>query len=94
MSPLEIQILLHYYCCLDEFPRLRGPIPPPAVKDAIAQFEAAGLLEPVPAGSDPDAASFRTTPAGSAYVHALCNLPQPTICWKVGDRYFDEHGPL
>jgi hypothetical protein len=81
VSPLHIEILLHYRGRADDF--RDGDFSAPAVRDAINDFKGElGLLELEPAGSD-FARTYRLTERGEVYVAALCALPLPTQRWVI-----------
>lgn len=74
MTPLEIQILLHYYACADDF--RGGDFSAPAVGEAIAWFTQSDLLEPTHETQD-KGPEFCITERGRVYVEALRAVPLP-----------------
>jgi hypothetical protein len=75
VSPLKISILLHYYCSPSDF--RDGDFDAPAVREAIDDFLAAGLLE----RSEELGVNYRATEATRIFVEAVCALPAPMLRW-------------
>ena len=76
MTPLDLEILLHYSCHTDEDFRC-GDMSAPAVREAIDWFvDDVGMLEP----SFPGAA-YKLTEKGRFFVAQLCDLPLPVSKW-------------
>lgn len=74
MTPLHIDILIHYHTRPTEYGKEDDNFYAPAVREAVDWMVGANLLE----SSDPgDDASFRTTDKGDAYIDAICTLPLP-----------------
>ncbi len=78
MSPLDIEVLLHYHSMDGHHPR----VPAPAVENAIQKLLSHDILRirpmpPSPAGSAPFMPYYTTTPRGAALVNVLCNTPYP-----------------
>ena len=82
MTPLEIEILLHYYCTPGDFEPER--LDAPGVKAAIDRFIWAGLLvdqrDSVPPGESLYTANRE---ALNVYIEALKAVPLPTRQWVV-----------
>jgi hypothetical protein len=78
MSPLEIQILLHYYACADDF--RDGDFSAPAVRGAIDRFLANDYLRYV---SPIHKRCYELTNKGYVYVTALLEVPEPASHWVV-----------
>lgn len=77
MTPLEIEILLHYYYTGGEdFPRRNAP----AAQEAIARFLNLGLLE---VASHPTGAQYHATKGVEVYVEALMAVPLPVRKWLI-----------
>lgn len=78
MSPLEIEILLHYYCIGGEY--RDGDHSAPAVRDALDSFvEVDGLLTRI---TESDLTiRHEITARGRAHVEALKSLPLPIQIW-------------
>lgn len=74
MTPLHIDILLHYHCCPDDY--RGGDFSAPAVREAIAAFVQLGLL--VETHVDP---RYQPTKGVHIYVEALCRVPLPERRW-------------
>lgn len=87
MTPLEIEILLHYHCRATDY--RDGDFSAPAVKETIERFRADGLIaelifQPIPKtgrGHAP-APRYALTERGQAMVDALCAVPLPS--WEPG----------
>ena len=77
MSPIEIEILLHYHHSLENFPRQDAP----AVKEAIAKFLKHGILLDKRREGSPTYQVNR--PALDAYVKAVCSIPLPHQEWVI-----------
>lgn len=74
MTPLEISILLHYYCSTTDF--RGGDFSAPAVDDAMRWFAENDLLQPT--GSHPNAGpEYAITERGRVYIEALRAVPLP-----------------
>lgn len=80
MSPLQIEILLHYHWATDDF--RGGDFSAPAVREAIDWFRGeAGMLE-----NDLNSLwsrTYRLTARGDAFIDHICSLPLPTCKWEV-----------
>lgn len=87
MTPLEIEMLLHYHCRADEHPRLDAP----AVRDALHGFLKDGILrtrtveEMRPAMVN--GSSYTPTERGCTLVRALCAVPYPESRWVMPEPY-------
>lgn len=82
MTPLEIEIALHYYARANDY--RDGDLSAPAVRAAMDKFSAEGLIEST---TDPDArAAYRRTPRLECYVHALCKTPLPIQQWVMPEQ--------
>lgn len=76
MSPLQIEILLHYYCRSGDY--RENDFSAPAVREAIDNFRGReDMLCPCESGSR----SYRLTERGQAFVDALQRLPLPRRVW-------------
>lgn len=76
MTPLQIEILLHYHCCPGDY--RDGDFAAPAVREAIDGFRDAGLLKDSGQGR-----IYEPTDGVRAYVDALCAVPLPVLQWVV-----------
>lgn len=87
MTPLQIDILLHYYGAASDY--RDGDFSAPAVRDAIEGFERDQLLVPAKA-RDGFAAErgqvYVIAERGRVYVEALCDVPLPERRWVMPDR--------
>ena len=72
MSPYEIEILLHYYACLDDHPQMYSP--PPIWRDTINWFLQNQLLQD---NGKADDAAYKITERGNVLIRAMCALPLP-----------------
>lgn len=78
MSPLQLEILLHYYACANDF--RDGDFTAPAVSEAIEDFRCKdGLL--CAGGDGNHGPTYQLTPRGRVFVDALCALPLPEQVW-------------
>ncbi len=75
-SPNNIEVLLHYHTRPMPHPRIDAP----AVCDATRMFLESGCITPE------DNGRYATTPKGSAWVQALCNVECPR------EAYVDQKG--
>lgn len=75
MTPLELEILLHYHSRADDY--RGGDFSAPAVVDAIRWFVAKRLLIISPV----DGIRYARTARGVAHVEALRALPLPVETW-------------
>jgi hypothetical protein len=74
MSPFEIGILMHYYCCASESPDvLRNP---PIINETMRWFVNEGLLIKMEKPSE-YGASYAITDRGRCWVVYVCNLSLP-----------------
>ncbi len=80
MTPLEIEILLHYYTRAAGDYR-DGDFSAPAVKDVIDWFKGS-LLEDNP---DDAGTAYRITDRGRAYIEALTDVQLPIQKWVMPD---------
>lgn len=78
MSPLEIEILIHYYCTMDKDV---GNFDAPAVQDALKGFKELGLLELRNTGGNCLYQANRE--ALTIYIDALCAVPLPEKQWII-----------
>ncbi len=86
MTPIEIEILLHYRYRPSDF--RDGDFSAPAVRNAIERFLTLGLLEP---WAEEDR-SYRLGSRGEAYVNALCAMPLPVRQWVANGQVYGENG--
>jgi hypothetical protein len=71
-SPLEIEVVLHYYHSPEPHPRVNAP----AVKEAIQRFVNDGILS---AAEGP--ALLKVTDRGNAWVRMIVETPYPEGAW-------------
>ena len=82
MSPLQIEMLLHFYGRGDDY--RDGDYSAPAVQDALSYFGHEGLIQRYEPEGDRDAAitkSYELTDRGAAFVVALMRMPLPKQIW-------------
>lgn len=80
MTPLQIEILLHYWSRIDDVPNLDAP----AVREAIDQFLVHGILEDVPEEPGRPYRKYRCNRAAMrVYVEALGAVPLPRQAWVI-----------
>jgi len=79
MTPLEIEILMHYYTRGLDY--RNGDFTGPAVRDAIDRFVDLGLLY---AGEDTEGPEYiGNRKALAVYVNAICSVPLPVLTWAI-----------
>lgn len=78
MSPLEIEILMHYYTTPGDY--RDGDFTAPAVKEAMRWMCDEELLTSFYGENN---AKFGLMERGRAYIEALKRVPLPTRCWQV-----------
>lgn len=85
MTPLEIEIMLHYYCRCDDY--RGGDLSAPAVKSALTNFVDNEFLEWRPAAADvrvvSDGPAYKIMERGRVYVEALKKVTWPVKSWTV-----------
>lgn len=74
VTPLYIEIALHYVCCVDDFPRKDAP----ACNGAIRDMESRGLIREV---LIPGSRQFEPTEGLRMWVNELCKVPFPVNKW-------------
>lgn len=79
MSPLYLQMLLHFHCIRVPFPNIDSP----AQQDCLDDMLEAGLVYSLSA--DQGVVLWRLTPRGNAHVLQLLALPLPTQAWIGAD---------
>ena len=86
MYPLHIEILMHYHCCADEFPRLDAP----ACREVVNEFLAEGILRVRTDDENKARTHWRTyeaTERAETLVKALCAVPYPVQRWVMPAPY-------
>jgi len=81
MSPSDIEVLIHYHCCVDQHERIEAP----AVADGIRWFLENGLLRQRLEESK-YTSSYETTERGKALIEAWCSQPLPVQVWVIPER--------
>lgn len=76
MTPLQLEMLLHYYASADDF--RDGDFGAPSVREAIAHFKAAEMLTISDGTSN---ATYSITERGRVYVEAVLAVPMPERRW-------------
>jgi hypothetical protein len=79
MTPLMMEILLHYYYSPEEY--RDGDLSAPAVHDSIQWACCEGLLEPIM--KNQYGATFKSTDRCRALVNAWCDMPLPVQVWVI-----------
>ncbi len=86
MTPLEIEIILHYYCSAEDY--RNGDHSAPAVKCALNRFLEDGLL--VHEGFNVERfddgrirARYKVTDRALTYIAALESVPFPNQVWRM-----------
>ena len=77
MTPLQINMLLHYYVSADDYPDLVHD----AQQGAITYFLAAGFL--TEQKMDNEQPRYKQTYKLKAYCYALCQVPEPVQVWII-----------
>ena len=77
MSPLQIEILLHYCTAADDF--RDGDFSAPAVREAINAFREQGYL----CNETVRGRCYDLSAKGHVYVTALMDVPEPVQHWVV-----------
>lgn len=75
MSPIKIEIILHYYHAVDDY--RGGDFSAPVVSEALNDFISVGILTQL----DDPAPEYAITEKGRAYVEALMGVPFPVNVW-------------
>jgi hypothetical protein len=78
MTPLMIQIGLHYHAMTNDFRDLDAP----AIRDGIAAFVSAGLLR-LSRPDDQFGRAYQPTDGLRVWVEALCAVPWPERVWRM-----------
>lgn len=79
MSPLGIQIMLHYYCMTNDYNHdgiCGSPAHAPAVRDMIRDLMHSEMLTVGQRDT-----KYAITDRGRAYVDFLCEVPFPIVKW-------------
>jgi hypothetical protein len=79
MTPLEMEILLHYYCRADDY--RDGDFSAPAVRAAVDWFKTEELLRTDP--RETPRTCYVLTERGKVYVEALQKVPLPQHRWVI-----------
>lgn len=88
MTPSDVEVLMHCHFMCDPHPRMHAP----AVRDAIAKFLRAGIVELCDVRAE--SARYRTTELGKQLVDAICAtpVPKPRLCETCGaEAGYGEH---
>jgi hypothetical protein len=72
LTPNDLNILIHCYCCADVHPRIYAP----AVQDTIRFFLKDGIIK-----QTGESNIFRTTAKGNAWLTVILRTPCPTQAW-------------
>lgn len=78
MTPLEIEILVHYYCSKTDFRNLNAP----AVAESINNFVNLGFLQRSVFSLDNEPEYYGVLEAIEPYIEAICAVPLPTKKWS------------
>lgn len=76
MTPLHIEIMLHYNASPDDY--REGDFSAPAVREALDLFLSEYLIEH---GGRRPSTNYQITDRGLAYVRFLCEMPLPVNSW-------------
>jgi len=76
MTPLQIEILMHYYTRPGDY--REGDFSAPAVRETMEYFEDINLLKKIPISSDTsDENLYKLDDRGKVYLEALMRVPLP-----------------
>ena len=79
-SPYEIEVLLHYYACAGDYPKMDTP----AFKAAVIKFENLGLIYK---SNQLDTVVYKgNREALKVYAEALMAVPLPVQKWIIPDQ--------
>ncbi len=84
MTPLEIEILLHYYGKAGDYHD--GDFRYPAVRNAITAFIDIGLLTTEPENGMYPHRTYHPTAGLRLYVETICKIPLPVKKWVMPDQ--------
>lgn len=73
MTPLDVEILMHFHCCPGQFPRTSGHI-----EERIEFFVRSGMLK-----RDTDGKVSGVVPALKVWVDAVCAIRLPVVQWVI-----------
>jgi len=77
MTPLQLEILVHYYAHAVDY--RDGDFSAPAVREAVDQFRNDGWLK---ANTDQTwDMAYTRTPKLAAFIEHVCELPEPILTW-------------
>jgi hypothetical protein len=76
LTPLEIEILLHYYYSSKDYPNLDAPL----VKEIMDNFCKAGILIE---WTNRTPRFYKNDDALELYVKTICAIPLPTQKWTI-----------
>ncbi len=76
MTPLEVEILLHYYYSPHDYENLDAP----AIKEAMEKFCKAGILTE---WINRTPRFYKNDEALELYIKAICSVPLPTRKWII-----------
>lgn len=79
MTPLEIEILLHYLTRVVDY-RDGDYLNAPAVIEALDNFVREDMLKPI---DGKHGAKFRLLPRAVAFIGHICSLPLPVMKWEM-----------
>jgi DNA-binding PadR family transcriptional regulator len=79
MTPNSIEVLIHCHCSPRQHPRFDAP----AIKDALSDLEANGLIVKTTSADRNvyDDGTYKTTDRGAAHIEQLCQTPYPVELW-------------
>ncbi|MBT2300392.1 hypothetical protein J7E70_07930 [Variovorax paradoxus] len=81
MTPLQIEMLLHFHTTPTPWPRLNAP----ACVEAIEGFIRDGLVR------DDDPSRYWLTERGEACIRFLCAMPIPVANWAIPGPWAPSH---
>jgi hypothetical protein len=81
ITPLAIEILLHYNACPGDY--RDGDFSAPAVEELMTWFVSEGLLIPLSPRGSRYGGSYQIAPRGRALVEGWCSVPLPENEWRI-----------
>lgn len=79
MTPLQIEILLNYFCCGNDFKDLKAP----AVVEAISEFCKRGILIEVRDAKEGQRKYVPNNEPLNLYIKTICAVPLPVQKWHI-----------
>lgn len=81
MTPLHIEMLLHYYTRPGDY--RDGDFSASAVSEYLAQLLENGLIGPLQDEGPEERTAYQITDKGKFLVNVICNMPMPVQSWAM-----------